>query len=153
MAEGLGRSACRSSSALTSSPLITFLPFTSSIVHHYITLSDTRAAYIVSAVPAFPPVTPGELNARAIIEAIFAKSDKGVILESECFSTRVVLLVTRSCCSRAGRKCRKSSTLTYRRRAVCYFPHPWTELAQIAQDQSWNVVTGEQAMICTSPPR
>ncbi|KAL8291420.1 hypothetical protein RQP46_002398 [Phenoliferia psychrophenolica] len=67
--------------------------------------------YIVSAVPAFPPTSDSEKLARKIIEEIFAKPEKGVILE------------------------------------MCYFPHPWTDLAQIAQDAGWNVVTGEQAMI------
>ncbi|KAI5474279.1 shikimate 5-dehydrogenase [Pseudohyphozyma bogoriensis] len=68
-------------------------------------------AYIVSAVPAFPPTTPEEKEARATVVEIFKKPEKGVILE------------------------------------MCYFPHPWTELAQIAQDAGWQVVTGEQAMI------
>ncbi|KAM0787159.1 hypothetical protein ACM66B_006409 [Microbotryomycetes sp. NB124-2] len=38
-------------------------------------------AYIVSAVPAFPPSTDGEKNARAIIEKILQKDEKGVLLE------------------------------------------------------------------------
>ncbi|KAK4699191.1 quinate dehydrogenase, partial [Phenoliferia sp. Uapishka_3] len=67
--------------------------------------------YIVSAVPAFAPSSDSEKLARKIIENIFSKPEKGVILE------------------------------------MCYFPHPWTDLAQIAQDAGWKVVTGEQAMI------
>ncbi|SCZ96392.1 BZ3500_MvSof-1268-A1-R1_Chr8-2g10164 [Microbotryum saponariae] len=66
--------------------------------------------YIVSAVPAFPPKSEGELNARAIIRTFFDKPTKGTILEA------------------------------------CYFPHPWTELCQIATDAGWKVVTGEQMM-------
>ncbi|SCV67184.1 BQ2448_5830 [Microbotryum intermedium] len=66
--------------------------------------------YIVRAVPAFPPKSEGELNARAIIKAFFDKPTKGTILEA------------------------------------CYFPHPWTELCQIATDAGWKVVTGEQMM-------
>ncbi|GAA6015953.1 hypothetical protein JCM10207_006818 [Rhodosporidiobolus poonsookiae] len=68
-------------------------------------------AYIVSAVPAFPPTTPEEKQARAVSEVFFNKPEKGVILE------------------------------------MCYHPDIWTELAQIAKDAGWNVVTGEQAMI------
>jgi quinate dehydrogenase len=30
---------------------------------------------------------------------------------------------------------------------MCYHPDIWTELAQIAKDAGWKVVTGEQAMI------
>lgn len=33
----------------------------------------------------------------------------------------------------------------------CYHPDIWTELAQIAKDAGWNVVTGEQAMMCVHP--
>ncbi|GAA5861682.1 hypothetical protein JCM1840_005230 [Sporobolomyces johnsonii] len=68
-------------------------------------------AYIVSAVPAFPPTSPEEKQARAVSEVLFNKPEKGVILE------------------------------------MCYHPDIWTELAQIAKDAGWNVVTGEQAMI------
>ncbi|KAM0755185.1 quinate dehydrogenase [Meredithblackwellia eburnea MCA 4105] len=67
--------------------------------------------YIVSAVPSFPPKSPGEILSRQVIENFFAKPEKGVIVE------------------------------------MCYFPHVWTELAQIAQDAGWKVVTGEQPMI------
>ncbi|GAA5957400.1 hypothetical protein JCM8115_006979 [Rhodotorula mucilaginosa] len=68
-------------------------------------------AYIVSAVPAFPPTSPEEKQARAVAQTIFDKPEKGVILE------------------------------------MCYHPDIWTELAQLAQDAGWKVVTGEQAMI------
>lgn len=30
---------------------------------------------------------------------------------------------------------------------MCYFPHPWTVIAEIAQSAGWTVVTGEVAMI------
>ncbi|KAK4047286.1 hypothetical protein OIO90_006247 [Microbotryomycetes sp. JL221] len=39
-------------------------------------------AYIVSAVPAYPPVSDGEKNARAIITEILKKGQKGVLLEN-----------------------------------------------------------------------
>ncbi|GAA5915168.1 shikimate dehydrogenase family protein [Sporobolomyces salmoneus] len=68
-------------------------------------------AYIVSAVPAFPPTSPEEKQARAVSQVLFDKPEKGVILE------------------------------------MCYHPDIWTELAQIAKDAGWKVVTGEQAMI------
>ncbi|GAA6054847.1 hypothetical protein JCM3770_004103 [Rhodotorula araucariae] len=68
-------------------------------------------AYIVSAVPAFPPTTPEEKQARAVSEVLFSKPEKGVVLE------------------------------------MAYHPEIWTELAQIAKDAGWKVVTGEQAMI------
>ncbi|CAD6563650.1 MAG: hypothetical protein CYPHOPRED_000003 [Cyphobasidiales sp. Tagirdzhanova-0007] len=38
-------------------------------------------AYIVSAIPCFPPKTPEEIAARNTLEAILAKPEKGAILE------------------------------------------------------------------------
>lgn len=38
-------------------------------------------AYIVSAVPAFPPTTKEEKQARAVSQILFDKPEKGVILE------------------------------------------------------------------------
>ncbi|GAA5831593.1 hypothetical protein JCM11251_000762 [Rhodosporidiobolus azoricus] len=82
---------------------------------HVKTVEEAEAleapAYIVSAVPAFPPKSFEEKQARAVSEVFFNKPEKGVILE------------------------------------MCYHPEIWTELAQIAKDAGWNVVTGEQAMI------
>ncbi|KAM0110036.1 hypothetical protein ACP6JB_004137 [Aspergillus fumigatus] len=74
-------------------------------------------AVIVSGIPNYPPKTPGELQAREVLQVFLGEAPattatpKGVILE------------------------------------MCYHPVPWTEIAQLASTAGWKVILGSEALI------
>ncbi|KAF7126225.1 hypothetical protein CNMCM5793_002720 [Aspergillus hiratsukae] len=75
-------------------------------------------AVIISGIPNYPPKTPGEIQAREVLQAFLGQtpastsdSCRGVILE------------------------------------MCYHPVPWTEIAQLASAAGWKVILGSEALI------
>lgn len=61
--------------------------------------------------PNFTPVTPQELEARAVLTCFLQKAHKGALLE------------------------------------MCYHPTTWTEIADVAKKEGWQVVLGTEALI------
>ncbi|EPQ32011.1 uncharacterized protein PFL1_00209 [Pseudozyma flocculosa PF-1] len=72
--------------------------------------------FIVNAVPSFEPQTDGEKLARATLTAVL---ERGQAQGPD--GERVVL-------------------------EMCYFPHTWTTVCQMAQDNGWEVIQGMEAM-------
>lgn len=110
-----------------------------------------HAAYIVGAVPAFPPTTFEEKQARAVAEVflcVFPSPPTLLVFFFFFLSLGSPLLLFRA--NRVpppySNKPEKGVILE-----MCYHPDIWTELAQIAKDAGWNVVTGEQAMMYAPP--
>lgn len=89
-------------------------------VQELLTSQGKRPHYIVNAIPSMEPTTEEEKAARATLVDILALANPS-----------------------------SPSTQPGLPRAfleMCYFPHVWTDACTLAQDQGWNVVSGEECM-------
>jgi quinate dehydrogenase len=76
-------------------------------------------AAIVSGIPDYPPKTAEEIKTREIVRAVLRKVSTGC----ENSEKKGVIL------------------------EMCYHPHPWTQIADMAEKAGWRVILGTEAMI------